>query len=356
LGTDLRMWDAVVPLLLPYFRIIRYDTRGLGQSEVTPNPYSIAQLGQDLINLLDELHLEKVYFCGSSMGGQIGQWLGINHSRRLHKLVLSNTAAQIGSTEKWNDRVQLINEEGLQAIWSHKKNIWLRDQFVQNNPGLVAALEEMFLQNDVLGYANCCCALRDADFRQDLRGIDIETLVITGDDDPATTLADAEVLVSNISNAVLATLPARHIPSIEQPKAFANVLIEFLVGKSHLEKGVHIRRTVLGDTHVNQANLNRTKFTADFQDFISRYAWGEIWTRPSLGKHNRSLIALAMMIALNRKAEFKMHIKAALNNGVSVEEIKEVILQAGVYCGLPAANDAFQSATEVFEEMSIDYS
>jgi len=94
LGTDLRMWDAVVPLLLPYFRIVRYDTRGHGQSEATAEPYSVEQLGQDVISLFDELGLEKVYFCGLSMGGQIGQWLGINHPNRLHKLVLSNTASK----------------------------------------------------------------------------------------------------------------------------------------------------------------------------------------------------------------------------------------------------------------------
>lgn len=353
LGTDLRMWDEVVPLLLPYFRIVRYDTRGLGQSEVTPSPYTVAQLGQDVIDLLDKLDLDKVYFCGLSMGGQIGQWLGIHHPQRLHKLVLCNTAAKIGTSQGWNDRIALIQGEGLQAIWEGTQKVWFRATYMQDHPAQLAALQKMFVTNSVLGYAHCCAAVRDADFRENLQQIISPTLVITGDEDPATTVADAEYMVGKIPQATLRILPARHIPSIEQPQAFANALIDFLIGTTTFEKGMHVRRTVLGDAHVDRANKNKKPFTADFQAFISHYAWGEIWTRPGLNKHNRSLITLAMMIALNRKEEFKMHVKAALHNGVTLDEIKEVILQSGIYCGLPAANDAYHSAMEVFSTLNI---
>ena len=354
LGTDLRMWDRVVPLLLPYFRIVRYDTRGLGQSEVTEAPYQVAQLGQDLIDLLDELGLAKVHFCGLSMGGQIGQWLGIHHPDRFHKLVLCNTAAKIGHDEGWNARINLIRKEGLQAIWGGTQKVWFRDNFISENPAVLQDLAGMFLANDVLGYANCCAAVRDADFREELQKIPLDTLVVTGDEDSATTVADAEFMVQQIPSAQLQVLPARHIPSIEQPAAFAETLIDFLVGESTFERGMHVRRTVLGNAHVDRANKNKNAFTADFQSFISHYAWGEIWTRPGLSKHNRSLITLAMMIALNRRDEFKMHVKAAVHNGVRLDEIKEVILQSGIYCGLPAANDAYHSAMAVFKELEID--
>lgn len=355
LGANLSMWDAVVPLLLPYFQILRYDTRGLGKSEVTEDSYSVAQLGQDVIALIDELGFEKVHFCGLSMGGQIGQWLGIHHSNRLHKLVLCNTAAHIGTADGWNQRIELIQKEGLQAIWGNTQKVWLRDRFIMDNPALMSQLEAMFLQNKVLGYANCCAAVRDADFRNNLASITTETLVLTGDEDPATTVLDARFIAENIPHSQLAILPARHIPSIEQPTAFAEILVGFLVGKTTFEKGMHVRRTVLGDAHVNRASQNINGFNNDFQAFISHYAWGEIWTRPGLPKHNRSLITLAMMIALNRGAEFKMHVKAALHNGVTVAEIKEVILQAGVYCGLPAANEAYHLAQAVFKENNIDF-
>ena len=355
LGTSFHMWDDVIPLLLPYFRILRYDTRGLGKSEVSPGPYSVEQLGKDLIDILDAQEVEKVYFCGLSMGGQIGQWLGVHHRNRLHKLVLSNTAAHIGTKQGWNQRIELIREKGLEAIWRGTQKVWFREVFIQNNQEKIQQLEEMFLQNKVEGYAACCAAVRDADFRGELSRITVPTLVITGEEDPATTVADSQYLVDQIPDAQLVVLPARHIPSIEHPEAFAHRLIEFFVGKSTLEKGMHVRRSVLGDAHVDRAQSKTNAFNQDFQSFISHYAWGEIWTRPGLSKHNRSLITLAMMIALNRKAEFKMHIKAALHNGVSVQEIKELILQSGIYCGLPAANEAYHSAQEVFEENNVAY-
>jgi 3-oxoadipate enol-lactonase/4-carboxymuconolactone decarboxylase len=348
------MWDAVVPFLLPYFHILRYDTRGLGKSEVTNEPYSIAQLGQDVITLIDELGFDKVHFCGLSMGGQIGQWLGIHHSHRLHKLVLCNTAAHIGTADGWNQRIERIQKEGLQAIWGATQEVWLRDSFIKQNPAIMVEIERMFLQNSVTGYANCCAAVRDADFRNDLKKVALQTLVITGTKDPATTVEDAEYLTDRIPNAKLVILPARHIPSLEQPKLMAETLVDFLVGNSTFERGMHVRRTVLGDAHVDRASKNINDFNGDFQSFISHYAWGEIWTRPGLPKHNRSLITLAMMIALNRGAEFKMHVKAALHNGVTVAEIKEVILQAGVYCGLPAANEAYHLAQTVFKENNIE--
>ncbi|MFD2719607.1 4-carboxymuconolactone decarboxylase [Hymenobacter monticola] len=119
------------------------------------------------------------------------------------------------------------------------------------------------------------------------------------------------------------------------------------------EAGMKVRREVLGAEHVDRATAGSTDFTADFQDFITRYAWGEVWTRPGLPRHDRSLITLAMLIALNREDEFKMHVRAALNNGVTVAEIKEVILQSGIYCGLPAANAAYHAATQVFAQLDI---
>jgi 4-carboxymuconolactone decarboxylase len=117
------------------------------------------------------------------------------------------------------------------------------------------------------------------------------------------------------------------------------------------QQGMKIRRAVLGDEHVDRAIATTTDFNRDFQDFITRNAWGEIWTRPGLPRHTRSLLTLAMMVALNRGDEFRMHVKAAFNNGVTREQIKEVLLQSAIYCGVPAANSAFHIAADVFEEM-----
>jgi 4-carboxymuconolactone decarboxylase len=121
--------------------------------------------------------------------------------------------------------------------------------------------------------------------------------------------------------------------------------------KERYEAGMQVRRAVLGDAHVDRAQSNRTPFTGDFQDLITRYAWGEIWTRPGLPRHTRSLMTICMMIALNREEELKLHLRAASNNGVTRDEIREALLQAAIYCGVPAANSAFALAQKVFAEM-----
>jgi 3-oxoadipate enol-lactonase / 4-carboxymuconolactone decarboxylase len=355
LGSEMMMWDELIPSLLPFFRVLQYDTRGHGGSVEKEEdlPYTIAILGQDVIDLLDQLNISEAYFCGLSMGGLIGQWLGINYPNRIKKLIISNTGAKIGNDERWNERISTIKANGMQAIVEDTLNRWFTDDFRANNQQRVSETHAMFLRSNVTGYCNCCCAIRDADFREDLQKISVETLVITGDEDPVTNVEQAEFLANNIPNSHLKVLTARHLSATELPQKFAETIIEFIAGKSAFEQGMHVRRTVLGDAHVNKATANINSFTADFQEFITKYAWGEIWTRSELAKREKSLITMAMLIALNRPAEFKMHVKAAFNNGVTVAEIKEVIMQSAIYCGLPAANDAFHLALEVMNDLGI---
>ena len=357
LGSEMMMWDEVIPHLLPYFRVLQYDTRGHGGSLgfQPKHKKNIEQLGEDVIHLMDELNIESAYFCGLSMGGLIGQYIGINHPNRFKKIVLSNTGAKIGNDERWNGRIETILKNGMQAIVDDTMERWFTDEFRNQNSEKVVATKAMFLRSNVEGYSNCCCAIRDADFREQLQNLSVETLVITGDEDPVTNVEQAEFLVSKIPNSTLKVLHARHLAATELPKEYAAVLIDFFVGDQTFEKGMHVRRSVLGDAHVNNANSKINSFNSDFQSFITNYAWGEIWTRPGLSKPTKSLITMSMLIALNRPTEFKMHVKAAFNNGVTVDEIKEVIMQSALYCGLPAANDAFHLALEVFKENNIIY-
>lgn len=355
LGSEMMMWDELVPYLLPYFRILQYDTRGHGGSEVTAGKYTIEQLGEDVIDLMDDLKIETAYFCGLSMGGLIGQWLGLNHPERFEKLVLSNTGAKIGDDERWNTRIDTVTKQGVQTIANETMERWFTEDFRKQNPKRVTEIKAMFLRNNSTGYTSGCAAVRDADFRGKVQNISIETLIITGDEDPVTNVEQAEYLANKIPFAHLKVLQARHLASTEIPKEYAQVLLDFLVGDTNYTRGMHVRRTVLGNAYVDKANEKINSFNTDFQSFITNYAWGEIWTRPNLSKHSRSLVTLAMLIALNRKAEFKLHLRAAINNGVSVSEIKEVILQSAVYCGVPAANEAFASAQELFKEMGVVY-
>lgn len=355
LGTDMGLWDEVVPHLLPYFRVLRYDTRGHGKNKNADPFASIEELGRDVLVMLDHLQLDKVHFCGISMGGLIGQWLGIHHSDRFNKIVISNTASKIGQEDKWNDRIALVESEGMTALWNATCKVWFTDDFIDQHPDEVVKQKRLFTENYIPGYVNACKAIRDADFSNDLDKIPNPTLIIAGDRDPSTTVDESWYLAKHISNATLQVLASKHLPCIENPSEFSAALIDFLVGEKTIEKGMHVRRTVLGNAHVDRSLQNKNPFNADFQEFISQYAWGEIWTRPGLSKPQRSLITMAMMIALNRTAEFKMHVLAAINNGVPVAEIKEVIMQSGIYCGLPAANEAFHLAQEVFKENNIDF-
>lgn len=345
LGAEMMMWDELIPYLLPYFRVLRYNTNPLlfETSDVT-----VDDLGNQVISLMNDLNVDKAYFCGLSMGGLIGQSLAIHHESRFYKIAISNTAVKIGTIDTWNERIQIVTNKGFDELSEMMMERWFTDDYRKYHTDRVNQIKEVFKKNDPELYIKNCKAIGNADFTDHLSKIGIPVLVLTGDQDPVTTVAQAEFLSDHIQQAECKILPAKHLSGTELPLEFASALIDFFVGKNIDERGMHVRRTVLGNAHVDRSISNLNEFNQDFQSFITRYAWGDVWSRPGLSKHDRSLITLAMLIALNRKDEFKMHIKAALNNGVSKDVIKEVILQSALYCGLPAANEAIHSAQEIF--------
>ena len=227
LGANMSMWDELVPYLLPYFRVLQYDTRGHGGSEVTSEPYDIALLGQDLIDLLDNLAIDKVYFCGLSMGGLIGQWLGINHPERIIKLIISNSDSKIGTVEAWNNRIKTISVLGMNAIIDGTLERWFTNDFRKTNPMRVQETKEMFLATQNLGYTNCCAAIREADFRDEIKKIAVETLLITGDEDTVTTVEAANKMALAIPNSKVAILNARHLASTELPEILCTITNRF---------------------------------------------------------------------------------------------------------------------------------
>ncbi len=349
LGANYHMWDELVPHLLPYFQVLRYDTRGHGHSAVTQGEYSIQLLAEDVIQLADDLGIEQFAYCGLSMGGLIGQYLGIHYANRLSHLILSNTGAKIGDHARWTERAERIATVGTEGMVQEFLDRWFSDDFIQTETSKIQQLTKMVAQCPNAGYISCCAAIREADFRKEVGKIAVPTLVITGDEDPVTNVEQAEFLADQIPNSHLfVMMGTKHLCATERPAEYAQKLIDFIVGSSVEDRGMHIRRTVLGAEHVDKANAKKNAFNSDFQEFITDYAWGEIWSRPGLSKSQRSHITLAMLIALNRKEEFKLHVKAAFNNGLSKEDIKEIIMHASIYCGLPAANEAIHSAEEVF--------
>ncbi|GGK63067.1 3-oxoadipate enol-lactonase [Rufibacter glacialis] len=227
LGTDHTMWEPQLDILSHHFNILRYDTRGHGQSTIEQDTLTIAELGQDVLDLLDALNLGQVHFCGLSMGGLIGQWLGINATERFHKITLANTAAKIGTHEGWNARIAQVKEHGLESILEGTAQRWFTPSFRENNPQTVTDILEIFKANSLHGYMANCAAVRDADFREELFNLEVPTLIISGLQDEVTTPQDGKYLAKRIPNARHVQLDAAHLSNLEHSEEFAKHLLHF---------------------------------------------------------------------------------------------------------------------------------
>lgn len=228
LGTQYNMWQAQIDFFKNDYYVICYDTRGHGASGTPQGPYLLEQLGEDVITLLDHLHIDKASFCGISMGGLTGQWLAIHHPERFNHVVICNTAAKIGQEQAWIDRANLVREQGLTPIASTAATRWFTEPFIQSHATVVQHLSDNLAAGSSQGYANCCEALAKADLREAIAQINTPVLIIAGQQDPVTTVADGEFMQSLIPNSQLFEINASHISNIEQPEAFNQALKSFI--------------------------------------------------------------------------------------------------------------------------------
>jgi len=350
IGTDHGMWEPQIGDWVPHFQVLRYDTRGHGASEAPAGDYSIEQLGKDVLALVDALGLRKFAFCGLSLGGAIGQWLAVNVPERVERLVLANTAPKFGSREQWETRIRMVREGGMAAILDLAMQRFFSSETLARGNPVVDSTKSVFLGTNPAGYVGCCAALRDFDSGGNLSRIPAPTLVISGQRDVSTPWAgNGEVLAKNIPHASAVQLDAAHLSNLEQPRSFGAAVAEFILADSsgdRLERGFAMRRSVLGNEHVDRAVASTNDLNREFQELITRFAWGTVWTRPGLDVRTRRLIVLAITAALGRYEEFRLHLKAGLKSGMELADVKEVLLQTAIYAGVPAANTAFQIARE----------
>jgi len=346
------MWDLQVENLLPHFQILRYDTRGHGASEATAGEYSIEMLGKDILALADTLEISQFAFCGLSLGGAIGQWVAAHAPERVTHLVLANTSPQFVPRTNWETRIAAVQRGGMPAVVDvAMQRFFSPDTLAKQDPN-VASIRSVFLGTDSGGYLGCCAALRDMNHGDLLGQIKAPTLVISGDRDVATPWSGhGERLAQEIPGARALHLAAAHLSNLERPHSFTTALLQFLLPQpsanaDSLQAGFAMRRAVLGDAHVDRAIANTTEFTREFQELITRYAWGTIWSRPELDRRTRRLLALSITASLGRWEEFSLHVRAGLANELELCDLKEVLLQTAVYAGAPAANTAFQIAAE----------
>ncbi len=349
LGVDHGMWDPQMPALLNHFRVLRYDTRGHGASDVPSGEYTLERLGRDVVGLLDALAIENAAFCGLSMGGMIGQWLGAHAAERCTHLVLANTSPRTGP-EGMEARRKAVLEAGMSSVEPTVMGRFFSPETATRAPARYDSTRRTLLATNPAGYAGCCAAIRDMDNRPALQQIKTPTLIIAGDRDVSTPWdGHGEILAREIPHAKVVRFPTAHLSNLERPHSFSAALLDFLLPASsadRLETGFTSRRAVLGDDHVDRAIASTSDFTREFQELITRYAWGTVWSRPGLDHCTRRLLALTAIAALGHWEEFRMHVRTGLAHELEPANLKEALLQLAIYAGVPVANHAFRIAAE----------
>jgi 3-oxoadipate enol-lactonase len=231
LGTSLEMWEPQMPALASRFRVVRYDSRGHGASDAPPGPYAIEQLARDVLGLLDRLSIARAHFCGLSMGGCVGMWMGIHAPERLDRLVLANTGAKIGTADLWNARITAAEKGGMASIASGVIARWFPQRLREQPTPLIIRQRATLETTSMRGYVACCVAVRDMDFRRALPRIHVPTLVIAGTEDQATPPSGARFIAEQIPGSRYVELPAGHLSNIQSARAFTDAVVKFLSGR-----------------------------------------------------------------------------------------------------------------------------
>jgi 3-oxoadipate enol-lactonase/4-carboxymuconolactone decarboxylase len=354
LGATHRLWDVQMPVLEQQFRVLRLDLPGHGASPLAP-AIGLDAMADAVLEALNAHGVSEAYFCGLSLGGVVAQSIALKRPERVLGLVLANTGAKVGSAQVWGDRVQAVRSAGVASLIPALISRWFTAPFAQAHPTRVRAMAEILEGANPQGYVMACESLAQADLREAIHAIKAPTLVIAGDQDLTTPVSDSELLAAKIPGARLIILKAAHISNIEQPGEFARLVLEHCapgqVSQAALrEAGMLVRRLVLGDAYVDAKRKDAPSDVLAFQDFVTEAAWGQVWTRPGLSRRDRSLLVLALTLAGNREAEFVLHLRASKSNGVTRDEIREFILQAAVYAGVPAGNHAMNLAQKIWAE------
>jgi len=353
LGLDHGQWDQQMPDLLASFQVVRYDIRGHGASDSVPGDYTIEDLSRDVLGLADALGIKEFFFCGLSLGGMIGQWLAANAPERVTSAVLANTSPYYADKEPMKARLQAIRSDGVPSIADIVMQRFFTAESLAANPAHVAYARRTLVATGAEGYAGCISAILAMDHRALLPKIKIPVLVVSGDRDLSTPWTGAgEVLASSIPGAAVVHLPTAHLSNMEQPRSYTAALLDFLnppASWDPYEAGMQVRRSVLGNAHVDRSIARMNSFNQEFLSMITRFAWGTVWTRPAVSHLTRRMMVLTAMAALGRWEEFRMHVRAGLAHELEPCDLKEVLLQVGIYGGVPVANTGFQIAAEELE-------
>lgn len=347
LGTDFRIWQQVADRLSSHGSVLCFDKPGHGLSEPVNKPLSIADYAEDICFLLNSLKIDTCVCIGLSMGGLIAQYLALHFPERISHLILCATTPRFEDADFWNQRAAQVRQKGLPAISEKLMQRWLSSTYANDNPAGVVGLKTMLENCSPTGYITACTAMAKEDLTADIHRIRIPTLCVAGDGDTALPVAAVADMSKHIRDAKFEMIRnTGHLIPFESPDRLTHCLLNFIgtAPDFEIETGRAVRRAVLGKEYVAAAENNTTDFDRDFQQFITRTAWGAVWSRPALTKRERSLVTIALLTALSHHHELSLHLDAARNTGATWEDIREVLLHTAIYAGIPAANKAMSMA------------
>lgn len=371
--TATTLWSDCAAGLTDAFDVVAWDLPGHGHNRSVPaEQFTMAELAAGVLHVVDDILLERgeaggsFAYAGDSVGGSVGLQLMLDAPDRVSSAVLLCTGAQIGDPAMWAGRMGQVSVSGTSVMVSGSAERWFGPGFLDREPDRGSALLHALQDVADEGYVQVCGALAEFDVRDRLAEIAVPVLAVAGVEDVATPPGKLREIASGVKDGRVVELDGvAHLAPAEAPEAVARLVREHVLGEPAAsgvpddertvqevrDAGMVVRREVLGDAHVDRATAATTDFTRDFQELITQYAWGSIWTRPGLDRRSRSLITLTALVARGHHEELAMHVRAARTNGLTVEEIKETLLQTAIYCGVPDANTAFRIAQRVLDEM-----
>jgi 3-oxoadipate enol-lactonase/4-carboxymuconolactone decarboxylase len=344
------LWGATAERLTARVRVVGWDLPGHGASPAS-GAFRVADIAAGVLALADDIAPGAAFhYAGDSIGGAVGLQLLLDAPDRVRSATLLCTGTVIGRSEDWAARAATVRASGTAAVVDLARKRWFADGFEDRRPAVAATLLDALRDTDDGSYAAACEALAAFDVTERLAEITTPVLAIAGAQDIATPPEGLQHIASGVKDGRVVVLDGvGHLAPAEAPDRVAQ-LIAGHIGTDTYTAGMAVRRAVLGDAHVDRAVAGTTEFTAEFQEFITRYAWGGIWTRPGLDRRSRSLITLTALVARGHHDELAMHLRAARRNGLSNDEIKELLLQTAIYCGVPDANSAFRIANHVLAD------
>ena len=360
LGTSVStLWGAAAQRLGQQFRVLGWDFPGHGNS-APAGDFTMRDLAAAVVLAVDAYADKPIMFgyAGDSLGGAVGLSLMLDAPEHVAWAVLCCTGPRIGEPGGWRDRAAAVRSAGTAVLLDSAPERWFAPGFPDRDPQTAAALLDDLAACEDGSYAAACDALAEFDVRNRLPEIAAPLLAVAGAQDASTPLPLLRQLAAGVQQGRLVILDGvAHLAPAEAPDRVAAVIADHAAMRPTTRttaqvraEGMRVRREVLGDAHVDQALERTTDLTRDFQDFITTYAWGGVWTRGGLDRRTRSLVTLAALVARGHHEELAMHLRAARRNGLTDDEIAEALLQTAIYCGVPDANTAFRIAQQVLTE------